>query len=301
MDGLSGIKIYNEINAVTRFLPSNYPDNLRFIIKGVNHKLQNQDWETNIETVVIAQTDDINSPALSYSEIKTIIDKLIASGIALVGDGSESSSGEAPGGAGNAIENLIYSSGTPKVNPPLETPSKSQTGSKLETSTKQAAITIFKNGEKLSQCGGYTYRIAEQLAIKLTKKSKFPGTGEGGNDAHSKVLRNHLRDLTIYTENSLTPVGSGLTKIEAVQKANQITKKANYGDVLIYFATPAPRGKKPDYRFHAQIYTGNQYNGTGWTTSVKNNYSVNFVYGGDKYKEEPYTMYWFRIKDEYKK
>lgn len=57
MDGISGIKIYNEINVDTRFLPKNYPDNLRFIVKGVNHKLSNSDWETNIETVTISRSE----------------------------------------------------------------------------------------------------------------------------------------------------------------------------------------------------------------------------------------------------
>jgi hypothetical protein len=58
MDGISGIKIYNAVNVDTRFLPVNYPESLKFIIKGVNHKLQNNDWETSIETVVIYQNED---------------------------------------------------------------------------------------------------------------------------------------------------------------------------------------------------------------------------------------------------
>ena len=53
MDGLSGIKIYNKLNISTRFLPSNYPESLHFIIKGVSHKISNQDWETSLETIVV--------------------------------------------------------------------------------------------------------------------------------------------------------------------------------------------------------------------------------------------------------
>jgi hypothetical protein len=55
MDGISGIKIYNSLAVATRFLPPKYPENLHFIIKGVNHKLSNSDWETSLETVVIAK------------------------------------------------------------------------------------------------------------------------------------------------------------------------------------------------------------------------------------------------------
>ncbi len=57
MDGLSGFKIYNSLNVSTKFLPKNYGKNLHFIIKGVNHKLSNNDWETTLETVVIANND----------------------------------------------------------------------------------------------------------------------------------------------------------------------------------------------------------------------------------------------------
>jgi hypothetical protein len=60
LDGISGIKIYNALNVVTRILPSNYPDALKFIVKGVNHKISDNDWETTIETVVIANSDSDN-------------------------------------------------------------------------------------------------------------------------------------------------------------------------------------------------------------------------------------------------
>ena len=58
MEGISGIKIYNAVNVDTRFLPSDYPDSLKFIIKGVNHSIKEGNWDTNIETVVIAQNEE---------------------------------------------------------------------------------------------------------------------------------------------------------------------------------------------------------------------------------------------------
>ena len=79
MDGISGIKIYNSLNVSSKFLPPNYPKNLKFIIKGVNHKLSNQDWETSIETVVIANTDDIKAgkKVRSYPELKDDVTQLL--------------------------------------------------------------------------------------------------------------------------------------------------------------------------------------------------------------------------------
>ena len=70
LDGISGIKIYNKINVDTRFLPQNYPDALQFIIKGVNHKLSNNDWETQLETQAIPETLD-NKP--SYDLLASIV------------------------------------------------------------------------------------------------------------------------------------------------------------------------------------------------------------------------------------
>lgn len=53
MDGISGIKIYNEILLNTRFLPSNYSKNLSFITTAVDHTLKNGDWETNLKLTLI--------------------------------------------------------------------------------------------------------------------------------------------------------------------------------------------------------------------------------------------------------
>ena len=53
MDGLSGIKIYNRLKINTKFLPSSYPRALKFIVKGVNHKVSNNVWNTNISTISV--------------------------------------------------------------------------------------------------------------------------------------------------------------------------------------------------------------------------------------------------------
>jgi hypothetical protein len=295
-EGLSGIKIYNSINVNTKFLPKNYPNSLKFIIKGVNHKLSGNDWETSIETVVIAQDEENGRKIVPYKKLLSMVKKIIYASQKTVAE----SSTLPPQIEKTGNQTSSSYNGTSNEQTPLPTPAKSETNSKLEKATKEAAIAIFKSkGEVSAKCGGYTYLIAEELARKLTKKQKFPGTGEGKNDAHSEVLRNHLNELGIYTPESLKPIATNVSVQTAVDKVNYVTSQANYGDVLIYYATPAPRGnKKGEYRFHAQIYTGNQYNGTGWSTSVKNNYGVSMVYA--KKVQTPYMVYWFRIKDEYK-
>jgi len=53
MDGLSGMKVYQKFEMDTDFLPSNYPTSLEFIIKGITHTIQNNEWITNIESFAI--------------------------------------------------------------------------------------------------------------------------------------------------------------------------------------------------------------------------------------------------------
>lgn len=59
LDGISGIKIYNKLQVNTKFLPSNYPDVLEFIVKQVNHSLKDNKWETTIETISVPVVTEI--------------------------------------------------------------------------------------------------------------------------------------------------------------------------------------------------------------------------------------------------
>jgi hypothetical protein len=55
MDGLSGMKIYSKFTVDTDFLPSNYPENVEFLIKGVTHDIADNKWFTKIESLVISK------------------------------------------------------------------------------------------------------------------------------------------------------------------------------------------------------------------------------------------------------
>ena len=64
MDGISGVKIYNEILLSTKFLPSNYSANLSFIVTAVDHALKNNDWETTLKLTLIP------TPKKGYEEVE---------------------------------------------------------------------------------------------------------------------------------------------------------------------------------------------------------------------------------------
>jgi len=51
MDGMSGIRIYDQLHVDTSFLPSYYSDTLIQIIKGVSHKFNGNRWITSIDTI----------------------------------------------------------------------------------------------------------------------------------------------------------------------------------------------------------------------------------------------------------
>ena len=51
IDGLSGIKIYNQLVIDTEFLPPTYPDTMEFVVMGVDHELNENNWTTNIRAI----------------------------------------------------------------------------------------------------------------------------------------------------------------------------------------------------------------------------------------------------------
>lgn len=106
LDGISGIKIYNRVEFAQDFLPSNYPNNLKFLVKGVDHNIANNDWTTTLTTFAIPKNpfsgggaiipevttdlDDLPPPSgKGNSDPSTWTDKTITSGFPLNPSGHE--------------------------------------------------------------------------------------------------------------------------------------------------------------------------------------------------------------------
>jgi len=53
MDGLSGMKVYQKFTIDSDFLPSNYPETLEFLIKGITNTIQGNVWNTTIDSMAI--------------------------------------------------------------------------------------------------------------------------------------------------------------------------------------------------------------------------------------------------------
>jgi len=67
--GISGIKIYNSIEVNTKFLPQNYPKVMEFIIIKVNHKLENNEWTTELETISIPKLEIPKKQTIPHKNI----------------------------------------------------------------------------------------------------------------------------------------------------------------------------------------------------------------------------------------
>lgn len=78
VDGLSGIKIFDELKINTKFLPKNYSDSLDFIVKTVSHEIgTDNQWLTKLETFSLPKTNDpsLKAASPSFSSITSIQNK----------------------------------------------------------------------------------------------------------------------------------------------------------------------------------------------------------------------------------
>tara|TARA_Y100000385_G_scaffold66987_1_gene66780 strand:+ start:700 stop:4632 length:3933 start_codon:yes stop_codon:yes gene_type:complete len=69
-DGLSGIKIYQQLAVRQEFLPKQYPRALKFVLKQVNHTISNNDWTTELNTIATANTKDTVLTAETFSVVE---------------------------------------------------------------------------------------------------------------------------------------------------------------------------------------------------------------------------------------
>jgi hypothetical protein len=58
MDGLSGMRLFEGYSINEDFLPQNYKDNVKFITKGINHKIDRNGWITSIDSLSIPKFKD---------------------------------------------------------------------------------------------------------------------------------------------------------------------------------------------------------------------------------------------------
>jgi predicted chitinase len=64
IEGLSGIRIYDQLPVDVRFIPNYYPQTLHWIIKGVSHSIVNNVWTTKLETIAVPKIEELPAGTL---------------------------------------------------------------------------------------------------------------------------------------------------------------------------------------------------------------------------------------------
>jgi|LakMenEpi03Aug12_release.lakeMendotaPanAssembly.Ray.scaffolds.fasta_scaffold16237_3 hypothetical protein len=70
IDGISGIKIYQQFAVDSSFLPYNYGSTLQFLIRGIAHRIQDNQWTTSIDTVVVPNSVVVLSSSQDFGGVK---------------------------------------------------------------------------------------------------------------------------------------------------------------------------------------------------------------------------------------
>jgi hypothetical protein len=254
IDGLSGMKIYQKFIADTEFLPSNYPQSLEFLIKGITHEIKDNQWITTLESLAVPK-----NPFGTKDKFNV--------GAKISG---QSSITQRAAGAAEEPRSTDFTSNFIPSSP-------------ATTSQIQAFRTAYDKfwatySQDKSKCARYSAKLAsiyvkvlrnQPLRLPTGKPQVEAGAGGGnaGTPSHRALIRSYG-----YTE---TVIGTNLTKSQMI---NLFDNTANFGsfspgDVVTYKSNDGAH-------FHSIVYTGG-YGGSYWTTDNKLNFyprSVGFVY-----------------------
>jgi hypothetical protein len=266
--GISGIKIFQQFELSSDVLPLSYQNDFNFIITGITHEITTHKWITKLATLTYLKEKDLT--AAEKAKIKPIqvldldLSSLTPTGVC-----------------------KTYKLGSNYLNPAYNIAL-----TQLNDSFKAWDITFGKNyvlTEKDGLCAKGVLNTA--VNFKNYKKGETLYTKgnlvQAGGDAKSSAYANRLK-LGGWTEQL---VGEGLTKAQIQSEINKITY--NVGDILVYVSEDS--GGSDGKYGHTQIYVGSK-SPSQWSSDVKDNYGVSFVYGDTKkYSSQCYSLYLYRV------
>jgi len=76
-NGLSGIKINSKFKINTDFLPSNYPESVEFLVRGLTHTIQNNKWECQLDSYCISKGEFFSEGDQNIEQSQILISNLI--------------------------------------------------------------------------------------------------------------------------------------------------------------------------------------------------------------------------------
>jgi hypothetical protein len=258
LDGISGIKIYNVLRINTEFLPKAYGKTVDLIVTGVSHRLDNNDWETSIESTVMPKTGDAALVVITAKQAATI---------------TNNAATKNPSGYGDVV-----GCGAPEkydVSKITKNDKVSQTQAKKLLKKVIAKVIADTNGASRSVCAAYVKRIAKKYfeyynldrAVNINKIPSWSQSKVSAGGSHAKNKSTHdwlIKDLG-YTRIIL---GKNLSTSEARSLIDSVTY--NIGDIVSYW-DHSGNTKGHQIYGHIQIYEGDN----SWRSDFKHS---SFVY-----------------------
>jgi hypothetical protein len=252
IDGIGGMIIGNMFRIPDRLLPKGYKGEgktgakIGFLVTGLKHSIQNNDWTTTIECQYIILDEPFGTKLTSeyFKDILIYVqnDANFVTNIPALIPAGQQGNKNAMQIAGNAVFN---------INPPAK-----------------------------GQCAGYTYSIASAYAEALANKVPSGKYVPSGGNANEQGYRDKLVKELGYTQIKVGTINS--SDLNNIINTGGSGGPWQVGDIINYRATaPIPGSPNAFTIGHTQIYTGgviNGSNGIPWASSLPNNYNLNRVY-----------------------
>ena len=261
MLGLSGVKIFQKFKTTSNILPYDYRDNFEFIITGVEHTINNENyWNTSITALIALADKNIDSALVNLQAF----DLESAANIVIMGCRAKT---------------INFETKNPSITLPISNPLSPEI---MKKAWNYAFTGVSgDNGVwtgKTHQCAEGTLGLANNYMAFYNSPIITPTGLAGykkpkiaaGGPAKSLEYRNKLVALG-YGAPQL--VGEGLSRQDMSSTIDSMT--FNLGDILIYYSEDST-SDEGEYG-HTQMYVGNLIS-SKWSSDIKNNYNGSFVY-----------------------
>ena len=306
VDGITGVKIYNQIEVNTDFLPSNYPITLDFVLSGISHRIENNDWISTLTTIACPKPKpDPERKMLRKGKAEIIVPDSTPTPIPGDGDGDST-----PGG-GDSIppDGRLARSVFDQVNQFFE---ESKGAAKHQTrGNKRTPYMDLVTGESKFYCAVGVTRMVRKLKARWEADHGVTGEGYPIPDAgfgHADSLQYKTEMLATGMYNHFQLI---MTRAELYEYLRKTTEEPSWqpplGSVYQYYTIDSAGNSTGEQR-HVQMWTGDLFRGKkgisgklnkGWVTDGYANYGAFMVYR----KGSPTTRFLlnvYKIKPEFR-
>lgn len=245
MKGLSGMKLYQTFKVTQNLLPPTYDKNLRFIIKNLDHSIDQNGWVTKLQSL----TTGVDPSGSIYAPPKPIE----FSSATTTTNTTPPFLGSASGSCGSPtlLNNNVFI--------PHSNLAKAQ-----EIITKMQTYLPSLSGSN-SSCSRYTYNYADKfIKLSVGNTPQYGLVLSGKGNAKDDSTRNYLGTIGY----KLDIIAKNYTKTDIIKLIDSQTYKL--GDIAVYHANDSPYDDYARYG-HIAMYIGSN----GWLSDFKHS---SFVY-----------------------